>query len=1128
MKRTEEKQALIEALKYGFTQTEEKEKIIKAILDNPLIKQKFPDLTEEDFKEKVEIKDVIPESLEELVKILAKGSNDKEIEESLLVLSRLIASEDEVIAIYGLKTAFELIPSKSIREIILKQLEATLDVETTCREGAEALAKIYAQLIRTGNVKYLASLERLFQRENSRIQSAVVPIISSLYADFVIEGKKQFLSCLEELAYSKNQDIAQSACESLKKIYLEDIKQGRDPDLTFLEHLFEKGDLSKRIMVINILGSIYARLIKKGKSVDFQKLEDSLQSRYGGLKDAAVRALGKVYFSLIQKGEKPLLSSLERMLFADDWRIRVTTLNVFGQLYGKMVEMGEKPCVQKIETLFKDRHGSVRKAAAEALGNIYLKLIDKGDRSGLKKLEEMQHSQNWLFARVVSISLAHIYSALIQKGEMQYLPKLEIMLKENDFYVNIVTISTLATVYEKLIEEGKYFKLESLENMLHHEDIYIRIAAVSALTTIYSSLVLKGHKEYLETLEEMFSEGEWYVKKATTSALANIYARLVLSGEKKYLRNLENLLSIEDKDISQTVARLLCEVINAIIQSKKEMLNNTVLKIEWLLHKKLSSPLKGSLASRIEIDNKKIKIAYLELKRKNHILPSGCVFTQSTFSMLKTIALSYFLNHPILLLGPTSTGKSFLIKWLAGVLGYEHISYTINPYSSKFELIGGIKPDKEGKFVWQDGIILKAAKEGKWLVLEEINLASSEVIEILNDYLTTGRFFYSEDGEQRKFIPHPDFRLFATANPESYSQRQRLSEVFLSRWKIYYQEELSETEIAEILSNLFQIPASLAFMIAKFHKIMEKQSIARLIGREERDRYIYSLRDILRLGERLKNKDINDPQLLFWELYTVYLARIRDVKERKALLASLDTHFGFRIRGLNLEKTIENQDPNIDAIQVTPGEGFIPGKEGEITPTKSQNVLLSQITSAIIQSEPVLLVGMPAAGKTTLIRYLAKRKGTDLYYVNLSSDSGLEELLGGYIQDKGGRWYYRKGLLFKAIERGSWLLIDEANLNPLSEYLNTLIDFGYIIDEEGKMYKVHPNFRLFLVMNPPRIHISRNLLSPSLRSRFLEIWVEEVLKEKELKKLVDLWMQDGAKFSGLDYTEGIDIKKKRF
>ncbi len=84
-------------------------------------------------------------------------------------------------------------------------------------------------------------------------------------------------------------------------------------------------------------------------------------------------------------------------------------------------------------------------------------------------------------------------------------------------------------------------------------------------------------------------------------------------------------------------------------------------------------------------------------------------------------------------------------------------------------------------------------------------------------------------------------------------------------------------------------------------------------------------------------------------------------------------------------------------------------------------------------------------------------------------------------------------------------MIDEANLNPLSEYLNTLIDFGYAADEEGVLSRVHPHFRLFFSINPPKVHPSRNVLSPALRTRFNEIWVEETRDAGDLAGLVKRW-----------------------
>ncbi|MCD6213994.1 MAG: AAA family ATPase, partial [Candidatus Desulfofervidus sp.] len=647
------------------------------------------------------------------------------------------------------------------------------------------------------------------------------------------------------------------------------------------------------------------------------------------------------------------------------------------------------------------------------------------------------------------------------------------MLNEKDFYVCIVAISSLAQVYIKFIEQGEKPQLHYLENMLNHPNTYVGIAAASSLADVYCSFALRGEDEYLEKLEDLLESENRDLVKASANSLVNVYSILIERNQKQYLNRLEGLLNNEDPDVSQATSKALSKIIVNMIAKKKDSLQRAVIDFENILKERLNAFLKGSFSSEIKIDSNLVKIGHLELKRNKVLEIPVCVFTESSFNIIKTIALGYKLRHPVLLLGPTSTGKSFLIKWLATLLGYEHLSYTLNPYLSKFELIGGMKPDKKGRFVWQDGIILKAAKEGKWLVLEEINLASSEIIEVLNDYLTTGKITYSQNGQQKQIIPAPNFAIFATANPESYSQRQKLSKVFLSRWKIYYQKELAESEMAEILSTLFKVPSSIALMIARFHKTLEKQAQAKVIGKEEKDPYIYSLRDIIRVGKRvsvllksnlsdkeffkqlfwelytvylarirneserqLLKSNLSDKEFfkqLFWELYTVYLARIRNESERQALISSLDAHFGFKMKGLKLEEIIDGQRKKItflfNEIRVTKGDEFIPQTEADIIPTRSQEIIVTSILYAIKYNEPVLLVGMPASGKTTLIRYLAKQKQTNLFYINLSLDTGLEELLGGYVQDEKGRWYYRKGMLFKAVEEGFWLLVDEANLS---------------------------------------------------------------------------------------------------
>ena len=1114
------KQALVEVLNYGFTQIEERQRVIGLILNHPLVQTQFPDLRKEDFEtlpKKTSIS-AIPENINELVSFIAQFALEQELKDDLFLLSRMLSQWNKLIVIPAMGIAFQVLPSETLREIIIDELgNMLIDQDWHVRQTAtQTLGEIYTWYITHGEMEYLKKLENLRYKNDWHIQITAAHILASIYTLLIKQGQDVYLTKLKDMMDNGNPEVSVIAINTLTQVYLDFIQKGLTPNLDDIEKAITQDDLSLQIAAINALSRIYASLIEKGKRPDFKKLEALFEIKYGRIKEALAHGLAMVYLALIETGQRPDFTKLESMIYEEDWRVRITAVNALTKIYIRLIQKEEVPNIDKLLLLFKDRYGPVTKTAATAVGQICAQLIAQGKRECLNKLEGLIDSSDWFFSRKVNISLAAIYSFLIQKGEKRYLNLLENMLNDKDFYVCIVAISSLARVYIKFIEQGEKPQLDCLENMLNHPNTYVRIVAASSLADVYSSFALRGEGEYLERLEDLLGSENRDLMKASANSLVNVYSILIERKQREYLNRLEALLENEDPDVSLAASKALAKIMINRFEKKKTNLQLAINVFERVLKEKLNSALAGSFSSEIKIDSNLVKIDHLELKRNRVLEIPTCVFTKSSFNILKTIALSYKLKHPVLLLGPTSTGKSFLIKWLATLLGYEHLSYTLNPYSSKFELIGGMKPDKKGRFVWQDGIILKAAKEGKWLVLEEINLASSDIIEVLNDYLTTGKFTYSQNGQQKQLVPAPNFALFATANPESYSQRQKLSKVFLSRWKIYYQKEVAELEMAEILSGLFKIPSSIALMIARFHKTLEKQAQAKVIGKEEKDPYIYSLRDIIRVGKRISvllKSNLSDKEFfkqLFWELYTVYLARIRNESERQALISSLDAHFGFKMKGLKLEEIIDGQREKIvfllDEIKVTRGDEFIPQTEADIIPTSSQKFILATILNAIKYNEPVLLVGMPASGKTTLIRYLAKKKQTNLFYISLSSDTGLEELLGGYVQDKKGRWYYRKGMLFKAVEEGFWLLVDEANLSPLSEYLNTLIDFGYVIDEEGVVYKAHPYFRLFLAINPPRIHHSRNLLSPSLRSRFFEIWVEEITRERELRYLVNQWM----------------------
>lgn len=44
-------------------------------------------------------------------------------------------------------------------------------------------------------------------------------------------------------------------------------------------------------------------------------------------------------------------------------------------------------------------------------------------------------------------------------------------------------------------------------------------------------------------------------------------------------------------------------------------------------------------------------------------------------------------------------------------------------------------PDSKGKLVFTEGVLVEALKNGHWIILDELNLARSEILESLNRLL---------------------------------------------------------------------------------------------------------------------------------------------------------------------------------------------------------------------------------------------------------------------------------------------------------------------------------------------------------------------------------------------------------
>lgn len=124
---------------------------------------------------------------------------------------------------------------------------------------------------------------------------------------------------------------------------------------------------------------------------------------------------------------------------------------------------------------------------------------------------------------------------------------------------------------------------------------------------------------------------------------------------------------------------------------------------------------------------------------------------------------SYTNKIPFLLKGPTGTGKSRFIEFMAYQLNKSLITISCHEETSSTDLIGRYII-KGAETVWLDGPLTRAVKEGAILYLDEIAEARPDVIVAIHSLTDHRReLFIDKLGEVIK--AHPDFMLVASFNP---------------------------------------------------------------------------------------------------------------------------------------------------------------------------------------------------------------------------------------------------------------------------------------------------------------------------------------------------------------------------
>ncbi|KAJ6665782.1 hypothetical protein lerEdw1_001254 [Lerista edwardsae] len=500
-------------------------------------------------------------------------------------------------------------------------------------------------------------------------------------------------------------------------------------------------------------------------------------------------------------------------------------------------------------------------------------------------------------------------------------------------------------------------------------------------------------------------------------------------------------------------------------------------------------------------------------------------------------------TYPVLIQGDTSIGKTSLIRWLAAASGNHCVRINNHEHTDIQEYIGCYTSDESGKLIFKEGVLIDAMRKGYWIILDELNLAPTDVLEALNRLLDDNReLFITETQETVK--AHPRFMLFATQNPPGlYGGRKVLSRAFRNRFVELHFDELPSGELETILHKRCQLPPSYCSKLVKV--MLELQSYRRVSSVFAGKHGFITLRDLFRWAERYRlaeqtEEDYDWLQHLANDGFMLLAGRVRKQEEVDVIQTVIEKHFK---RKLHPHCLFSKESVKKQMARAAAWKSVMDDKFGHIVWTQGMRRLAVLVGRALEFGEPILLVGDTGCGKTTICQIFAALANQKLYSVNCHLHMETSDFLGGLRPirqrskdkefDSSRLFEWMDGALVLAMREEGYFLMDEISLadDSVLERLNSVLETERTLvlaekgseDSDVELLTAGEKFRILATMNPGG-DFGKKELSPALRNRFTEIWCPQSNSREDLIQIVKHNLHPGlfltrAKQKGIDIAE---------
>lgn len=234
-------------------------------------------------------------------------------------------------------------------------------------------------------------------------------------------------------------------------------------------------------------------------------------------------------------------------------------------------------------------------------------------------------------------------------------------------------------------------------------------------------------------------------------------------------------------------------------------------------------------------------------------LLSGLVWTRPMRRMYALVDRCLQYEEPALLVGDTGTGKTTVCQIAAFVRHQRLHIFNCNQHTETSDLLGGFRPNrasvedaavKRAPFIWVDGPLVEAMRNGDILLIDELNLAEDAVLERLNSVLEPSRTItLAEKGGStvEVVVAHPAFRIVATMNPGGDFGKKELSPALSNRFTtVWVPTATCPAELEAILAQRL-LPQAAQVVTPRLIEFWEffNREVAHAV------RQVFSMRDLM-------------------------------------------------------------------------------------------------------------------------------------------------------------------------------------------------------------------------------------------------------------------------------------------